>query len=169
VIVFLDFDGVLHPNEVYLSKDSLVELRGEGSLLMHVPVLERLLLPYPKARIILSTSWVRAVGFDNTIRHMQKLIPRSSLFNRIAGATWHTDMVKDGNDPFDDWTRFQQIHFHVRFNDVRNWLAIDDLYDGGESWPEAHRERLVLTDSRFGLGSAEVQDELRTKLAQMAA
>ena len=167
MILFLDFDGVLHPNEVYLSKSSLVELRGEGSLLMHVPVLERLLAPYPQVRIILSTSWVRTVGFDNTIRHMQKLIPRSSLFKHIAGATWHAKMVKDGNDPFDDWSRFQQIHFHVRFNDVKNWIAIDDLFDGGERWPEAHRERLILTESKTGLGSADTQEELRTKLAKL--
>ena len=169
MILFLDFDGVLHPNEVYLSKSSLVELRGEGSLLMHVPVLERLLAPYPQVRIILSTSWVRAIGFDFTLRQMQKLIPRSTLFNHIAGATWDPKMVREGRDPFDEWTRFQQIQFHVRLNDVKNWIAIDDLYSGGEGWPEAHRERLVLTESKLGLGSPEAQEELRSKLANLVA
>ncbi|WP_231909764.1 HAD domain-containing protein [Cupriavidus nantongensis] len=58
MIVFLDYDGVLHPDAAYLVKGR-PELRATGTLFMWAPILEETLAPYPDAQIVLSTSWVQ--------------------------------------------------------------------------------------------------------------
>ena len=42
VVLFLDFDGVLHPDDVYRTRHGL-ELRAPGALMMHAPLLVELL------------------------------------------------------------------------------------------------------------------------------
>lgn len=63
MILFLDYDGVLHPDSAHLIRGSPV-LRAEGELLMWMPILEDILEPYPDVSIVLSTSWVRVLGFS---------------------------------------------------------------------------------------------------------
>ena len=48
MILFLDFDGVLHPDEAYLVKGRPV-LRAEGALFMWTPLLADALKNYRKA------------------------------------------------------------------------------------------------------------------------
>lgn len=57
LFLFLDYDGVLHPDAVYQTRRGL-ELRASGQLLMHASVLEEILDEFPQAKIVLSTSWV---------------------------------------------------------------------------------------------------------------
>jgi hypothetical protein len=61
-ILFLDYDGVLHPDAVYQTCRGL-ELRAPGQLLMHAGVPETILDDHPAERIVLSTSWVRLLSF----------------------------------------------------------------------------------------------------------
>lgn len=54
--LFLDFDGPMHPDAVYVMKGKIT-LRAEGiSLFEHAPVLVELLEPHPHVKIVLSTS-----------------------------------------------------------------------------------------------------------------
>ena len=57
-VLFLDFDGVLHPDAAFRTRRG-IELRAPGKLMMHAETLENILLDYPEVRICLSTSWVR--------------------------------------------------------------------------------------------------------------
>jgi hypothetical protein len=87
LILFLDYDGVLHPDAVYRTSQGIV-LRREGLRLFEwAPLLEAALAPYPEVRIVLSTSRVRVVDFDHSRR---RLPPR--LQARVIGATWHSQM-----------------------------------------------------------------------------
>ncbi|BAL23733.1 HAD domain-containing protein [Azoarcus sp. KH32C] len=150
--LFLDFDGVLHPDEVYRVGGKIV-LRQDGvSLFEWAPVLEDLLAPYPALQIVLSTSWVRVLGFDVACSWLNE-----GLRSRVVGATWH----RHGPRGWEYLSRFEQIHRNVERHHHARWLAIDD---SGDSWADEHRERLVLTDSMLGLGSVTAQDELREKL-----
>lgn len=48
MILFLDYDGVLHPDAAYYvpsRKSAHVELRAEGALFMWMPILEEILAP----------------------------------------------------------------------------------------------------------------------------
>ncbi len=168
VILFLDFDGILHPDAVYKQVKKPIELRAEGSLMMHAQILEEIIKPFD-VKIVLSTSWVRSLGYLKTVKKMPP-----SLAERVIGATWHTGMIDRvtypyssgsyANDPFNHITRFEQIYRHVARNRVENWLAIDDLHSGLDVWPAEFEQRLVKTDGNLGLGCVEKQRELRQKL-----
>jgi hypothetical protein len=161
MIIFLDFDGVLHPDAVYRPRNKALELRAPGELFMHAPILEEALSFYPEAQIILSTSWVRMLGYERTL---EKMPP--NLAARVTGATWHKHMAQGGLDPFSWMTRYEQIIAHINRHGVQKWLAIDDLHSGTEvvNWPKQHRHLLVLTEEAKGLGCLEAQANLKTIL-----
>ncbi|OQW68722.1 MAG: hypothetical protein BVN34_08600 [Proteobacteria bacterium ST_bin12] len=170
MIIFLDFDGVLHPDAVFKPAKKPIELRTHGQLMMHAKVLEDILKPFDTS-IVLSTSWVRSIGFYKTVKSMP-----SALASRVIGATWHSNMVDktvypyaSGQytaDPFNHWSRFQQIEYYVVRNSVKNWLAIDDLHSGQEieKWPVNMLNHLVLTDGVKGLVCIDTQLELINKI-----
>lgn len=62
-VLYLDFDGVLHPDEVYRIRGRIV-LRFDGmNMFEWAPLLAEHLEPYPDVQIILSTSRVRVLSF----------------------------------------------------------------------------------------------------------
>lgn len=157
--LFLDLDGVLHPDAVFRGKRGL-ELRAPGYLMMHAHILARILGRHPHVDVVLSTSWVRELGYDRTLAKLPETIRE-----RVTGATWHRKMkTESGYDPFSHMSRFEQIHSHVRRNAVCHWLALDDLHSGTESWPERFQDRLVLCSKDTGLSDPEVQERLNQAL-----
>jgi hypothetical protein len=159
--LYLDLDGVLHPDAVYRGKKGL-ELRAPGHLLMHAHILINVLDRYPDIKIVLSTSWVRMLGYDKTLSKLPQ-----SIQERVIGATWHRHMKSDtGYDPFSHMTRFEQIHSHVGRNAIKHWLALDDLHSGEETWPQEFQDRLILCNGELGLGEPEVQGSLMEWLAR---
>jgi len=162
VILFLDFDGVLHPDAVYLRQSGHIELRAEGALFMWADRLTTALEPYPDARIVLSTSWARHLGFSRA----RKALP-ADLAARVVGATWHSAMGKGWPDyiPWDNQTRFEQIAAYLsRLPAPVPWLAIDDDDRG---WPNTQRSNLVHTDGMLGLSAADAQAELISWLQRL--
>lgn len=168
IILFLDFDGVLHPDAVFKPARKPIELRAPGQLMMHAEILEEIIKPFD-VQVVLSTNWVRSLGYKKTL---QKMPP--ALAERVIGATWHSGMVDQtvypyasgsyANDPFNFLTRFEQINQHVIRNGVDKWVAIDDLNSGTEVWPEDFAHRLVQTDAEKGLSCEVKQQELKQKL-----
>lgn len=63
MILFLDFDGVLHSDAAYLV-NGRPTLKAEGELMMWVPLLEDALADFPEVQIVLSTSWARELSFS---------------------------------------------------------------------------------------------------------
>ena len=172
MILFLDFDGALHPDAVFKPEKKPIQLRAPGSLMMHAHILEEIIKPFD-VKIVLSTSWVRSLSFSKTIGKMPL-----ALAERVIGATWHSEMVdktvypyssgRYASDPFNFLSRFQQIQRHVVRNGVEKWLAIDDLHSGSDAWPEEMRHHLVLTKGDVGLGCERVQQELKQKLTELS-
>lgn len=153
--LFLDFDGVLHPDEVYRVGERIV-LRMDGfNLFEWSEVLSELIAPYSELQIVLSTSWVRQLGFEVARAYLPE-----SLQRRVVGATWHETVPRG----WDKLTRYQQIQLNVLRHRHLRWLAIDD---DGIGWSDEHRSNIVVTDSLLGLGAASAQDELRDKLARL--
>jgi hypothetical protein len=152
MILFLDFDGVLHPDAVYLEKQGPV-LRAPGELFMWAGLLEEALAPHRDVKIVLSTSWVRFRSFSRT----RKALP-PGLQARVIGATWHsrTDPVE-----WRELSRYQQIRRYLSRTSPTEWLALDD---DDEAWGEHDRDRLILTDPDLGISKTETMDELRAKL-----
>ena len=154
-VLYLDFDTVLHPGEVFRTMKRGIHLRGRPGhkLFESAPILTALLDPHPDVRIILSTSWVRTVGFNESKERLPMELQR-----RVAGATWHSEMRQD------EWkalTRYQQIQAHATRHELTRWIAIDDDDMG---WPDVARDRLVRCHGDLGLSNPKTQQELAEKL-----
>ena len=107
---------------------------------------------------MLSTSWVRALGFSESKRRLP-----AELQHRVIGATWHSEMIRK----IDEWeasSRFQQIIAHVQRHQLTNWIAIDDDDMG---WPDISRDRLVKCSEHSGLSDPAVQADLAKKLEML--
>jgi hypothetical protein len=162
MILFLDFDGPLHPDAAYRIPGKGIVLKtcnvpdefADAELFCHVPRLEAVLADFPAVRIVLSTSWVEAIGFS---RAKARLSP--ALQERVIGATYH----KHYTPRWHYQTRFEQILEHVgRHRLGSRWVAIDNDNTG---WPDIQYDNLVLTDDYAGLGDpatlARLVDRLR--------
>ena len=109
MLLFLDYDGVLHPDEVYLKRGRPV-LRGPGELFMWVPHLLSA-IEGADVRIVLSTSWARHLGF----RRACNALPES-LRGLVVGATWHSKMKIGESGAATLWdlqTRYEQIQAYL--------------------------------------------------------
>lgn len=158
VVLFLDFDGVLHPDAAFRTKLG-IELRAEGELMMHAPILYDLLQEFPTVKISLSTSWVRMLGYQRA----RAVLPEN-LRDRTLSATWHSRMRNTAREGYDMFTRYEQICGAVTRAGITRWVAIDD--DPDFSWPSGD-SRLVRCDPDQGLGNLSTQEELRSKLAKL--
>jgi len=170
MILFLDYDGVLHPDAAYLV-NGRPELQAMGELFMWAPVLERLLIPYPEVRIVLSTSWVRVL---KSFTRARAYLP-VSIQARVVGATWHSAMGRhhEGSHRaevswFTELSRYAQIARYVARAgpQAEKWIAIDD---DGDDWPSELRNHLIHTDGAIGISSQGVQFELAYQLRLLAA
>lgn len=156
MILFLDFDGVLHPDAAYLYGKTPV-LNANGALFMWAGLLVDALADHPDVRIVLSTSWVRLLSFKRARDYLPPV-----LHGRVIGGTWHS-----GADRW-EWeqlTRHQQIRRYVNRNRVTHWLALDD---DDEKWGDADRDRLVLCDPDAGLSDPDTLASLCEKLRTSA-
>lgn len=157
-ILFLDFDGVLHPDAAFRTKHG-IELRAPGKLMMHAEILHDIVRDFPQLKISLSSSWVRMLGYQRA----RAALP-ANLQDRTVSATWHSRMRNTAREEYDLFTRYEQICGAVTRAGITQWIAVDD--DPDFSWPE-HDSRLVRCDPNLGLGSVQTQLELRAKLQSL--
>ena len=164
-ILFLDYDGVLHPDRAVLRRGRPA-LAGGGHLFMWAGLLEPLVAAHPALRIVLSTSWARELGFSRARRYLPV-----TLQARVIGATWHSGMADGGGRrrmERDTWwdmhTRYQQIRRYVQRDALQHWLALDDHPEG---WATADAAHLLQTDSDKGISCPLIQSELAARLQQL--
>lgn len=81
MIIFLDFDGVLHPDVAFLVKGRPT-LKAESELFIWVPLLTKTLADFPEVQIVLSTSWARELSFSRARRWLPQ-----DLRARVVGST----------------------------------------------------------------------------------
>ncbi|MDM4768309.1 HAD domain-containing protein [Pelomonas sp. SE-A7] len=155
MILYLDFDGPLHPDAVYITASGQVELRAPGHRLFEsMHLLEAVLEPHPSVRVVLSTSWVFMKSFSFARRQLSP-----SFQSRVVGATFHS---REDRDSFSRMTRWQQIARDVARRRPHTWIALDD--DDFE-WPDEQRHHLVKADEWLGLQDANCRLRLAEALA----
>lgn len=156
MILYLDYDGVLHPDNVRLvqygyGEPRMPEMVEPGfTLFCWAHVLERILMevdPQARVQIVLSTSWVNHFG-----EFAAEYLP-AELKNRVVGIIKHSQLP-----------RGELIAMHAEQNGFECWIAIDD---DDLDWPEDHRHRLVRCDPMHGLSAQRVVDELRIALKEL--
>jgi hypothetical protein len=146
-VLYLDFDGVLHPGGAQRSRSGCIELIGEGSPLMFAAHLEELLVDHPQVKIVLTTSWVRALGLKGA---KQKLPP--GLRERVVGSVYqHAKRTTYVNQ------RFGLIIQHVAKHGIKRWVALEDTHF---DWPEEFLQNLVALQNSVGLGDPAAVQKL---------
>ncbi len=156
-ILYLDFDGVLHHEDVRWHPKRGAFLHEPGhSLFEHAALLDEVLEPFHDLDIVLSTSWVRKYS----CHHSAQRLPQG-LRRRVIGATFHSSMDRT---EFALLLRGQQVYADVVRRRPAEWCALDDVDEG---WPDSLRERLVLTDPVLGIASPAAMQGLQANLDRM--
>lgn len=159
LIVYLDFDGVLHHDNVLWSPSIGAYLSAPNGhvLFQHAGLLEQLLEPYPQVKIVLSTTWAVRYGRTKAAKNL-----RPALRSRVIGSTFPTRMA--GQAQYWAASRGMQVWSDVLRRKPRDWLALDDDAKG---WAPEHAARFVRTHRQQGLSDAGVQSEFKSKLQEM--
>jgi hypothetical protein len=159
LVLYLDFDGVLHhENCVWHPRRGAYLVAPERyRLFQHVELLEQMLEPYPQLQIVLSTSWVLRYGCSATTKRLPP-----ALQSRVIGATFHSRHMRD--DDFLYLPRGRQVAEDVMRRRPLYWLALDDNEEG---WPPEHLGKWVHTHMYEGISDPEVQAEFNQKLKEM--
>ncbi len=126
--LYLDFDGVLHPNFV-----------DKGRLFNHMQKLTNAIAGKP-LRIVISSSW----RFHESLDYLKSLFEPTTR-SQIVGCTGPAHIGK--------WPRWNEIKNHVHTYGVTDWVALDDAYM--EFPPQC--EELILCDGRKGLQDSQMQ------------
>ena len=144
-LLFLDFDGVLHPvGEQAL--DENFRLIANPGLFVWRPILEQILVPFPSVRIVVSSDWRRLFDDENLVRLL------GPLGSRFAG------VVETYGS-----SRAAEIRTEAGRRMTSNWLAIDDH----PSVVEARKSdgRFLACSPDTGLSDVGVQQDLGRKLS----
>lgn len=158
-ILYLDYDGVLHPADVRIARNEPQRPRVYNGgrptnhlLFEHAPLLERVLEPFPDVRISLSTSWVRMLGYEFAVQQLPL-----GLRERVVGTIWTGWLLS-----YPPRTRHDAITTDAEERGAGRWLALDDDIEG---WPEQRRHLVVAPmNTWLGLAQTGVADELTAAL-----
>ncbi len=134
-ILFLDFDGVLHPAGSRRNVGDLAQL----------PLLENLLREpaYAAVRIVISSTWREAYPLDRL-----RALFSADIRTRVVGAT----PVLDEYDS--DYNRYEEIKAWLEAHpQIERWVALDDDVEG---FPSHRRSKVVFTQSSVGLTEESV-------------
>ncbi|MGF6370883.1 hypothetical protein OKW40_003633 [Paraburkholderia sp. RAU6.4a] len=154
-VLFLDFDGVLHRFGAVRTRRGITNISPAAQLFEFAPILVACLAPHGRVEIVLSTSWVRQLGYQRA----KNALPEA-LSERVVGATYHSRYFDA--DTWASKARGTQILRYVLTHRLTRWLAIDDEIVGfGE-----HLSHVVRCDENYGLGDVRTQMLLRTRLAE---
>jgi hypothetical protein len=155
VVLYLDFDGVLHHEDVWWHPRRGVYIQTPGyRLFEHVPLLEAALAPFPEVSVVLSTSWVRYRRFSDSAKRLGP-----NLRERVIGATFHSQMSRQG---FESLPRGIQVLNDVARRRPRFWVALDDDL---ENWVPEYRDHLIHCDNVLGISAPGVLYALHQRLS----
>lgn len=115
MIIFLDFDGVLHP--VFPRRELPDE---ENQLFSYLPRLEGVLRDFPEIKIVISSSWRENRPWENVIKAFSL-----DIAARIIGAT---PVLKQKEPPYLKHPRHEEILDFLNQKNLTTaeWVALDD-------------------------------------------
>lgn len=146
--LFLDLDGVLHP-----------EFCHESKHFSCLPIFERVLRSAPSWDIVISSTWRLHASLDSLRSRFSR-----DVAHRVVGVTGQFSQLEDVPDALLGYEREAECNAWLRANNrlVFPWLAIDD-----RSWLYRPFNRsLFLVDGNTGLTLDKAQ-ELTTRLSSL--
>jgi len=158
LILYLDFDGVLHHENCLWStkRGPYLSAPGKYSLFQHAGLLAEMIDPYPQVKIVLSTSWVRRYGCTKAAKQLPP-----ALRSRVIGATFHSQM---NPNEFYAAPRGMQVWGDVVRRHPQDWIALDDDY---LSWPVWCLDKYIRTHEYEGISDPATQAKFAEKLERM--
>ena len=144
MILFLDFDGVLHP-------EGEGHLPDDGSDFCFLPRLEALLREFPHVRIVISSSWRERLAYPTLLKPFSE-----DIRARIIGAT----PPREFGLPHPFAHREGQILAWLQLHDAVDgpWVALDDA-----EWQfDRCKDHLVVCGSFVGFDD-KASAELRAR------
>jgi len=147
LILFLDFDGVLHPDPC----------RERTRLFENAPRLAAVLDRFAEVDVVLSTAW-RAM---HSVDELASSLP-ASLAARVMGVTPHFCDF-DAPRPLVPYTRHAECLQWIRMHGAsdRDWIALDDR----AGWFAPYCEQLLTCDAQRGFDRT-VAARLRSTLTR---
>lgn len=142
VIIFLDFDGVLHP---------MTPPTVAAPLFCRAPLLWKILEAVPQAEVVLSTTWRRQRPFEELVR-LVTMGGGTHLAGRLLGATPELP-CDELSDEYGSRERECLAWLYGNGMPWRNWIAIDDR----AYWYSIPQPRLFQTDPYTGLTDDDVE------------
>ena len=156
-VLYLDFDGVLHHDDVHYHPRRGAYLFPQGyKLFEYAGLLDELLRPFPDLRIVLSTSWVRQYGCYGAAKRLP-----SGLRTRVVGATFHSRMDEH---LFLQESRGMQVWRDTLRRKPRDWFALDD---DQRDWPAWCQDRYVRTNEALGVSEPGAAVRIEAQLRRM--
>lgn len=161
LVLYLDFDGVLHHQNVlwHPKKGAYLHAPPGYELFQHAELLADLLKPFPEVQIVLSTSWVLQYGLTGSAKRLPE-----ELRKRVIGGTYHSRHMQRQEFQFEK-PRGQQVYEDLLRRRPRAWIALDD---NAEGWPPEAVGHFIQTDESEGISAPEVLLEIKEKLQAMA-
>lgn len=159
-VIYLDFDGVLHHEAVYLDSSGRPFINPQeapvGSFLFQwAPMLDKLLRGHTDIAIVLSTSWVYQVGAVASRTRLPE-----GLSKRIIGATFNPRIYgksRNSISGFSNRPRGVQVVADAHVRQPQHWVALDD---NALAWPPSERNNLIHCRGDLGLSDVVVQAKL---------
>lgn len=149
LILFLDFDGVLHPEHCHESKH-----------FCRLPILEAALRQVPETKVVITSTWRLEQSLENL---RQRFSP--DIANIIQGVTPRYSDLKNVPNTLVSYQREAECYAWLSSNNLAhcNWLAVDD-----RSWLyRPFCKSLFLVDGRVGLTEADAY-QLVTRLHRLS-
>ncbi|NRR32201.1 hypothetical protein HSX11_18660 [Oxalobacteraceae bacterium] len=145
-ILFLDFDGVLHPDPCRYQSDTLC----------HLPRLEKILRDFPDVEVVISSAWRQ----DQTIDDLRTYFS-ADIAQRIIDVTpdWHeVQHLFKRIGPYERQVEIEGWIEQSGWPQMR-WIAIDDR----PYWFQPGLENLVCCETKVGL-TDELEQDIRSRL-----
>ncbi|MBF6631731.1 MAG: hypothetical protein ITG01_11345 [Comamonas sp.] len=146
-ILFLDFDGVLHPLRAIAGAkppQTPAQIRaGWPQTFEHLPVLVRLLAAHENVGVVVSSSWRQFLKEAELVELLESIRP------------WFAGAIRHG-------ARDEAIREYVREHSIEDFAVLDDVanfFPG--SWPQ-----LILCNRALGISDLAVQRRLKDWLFQ---
>jgi hypothetical protein len=149
-VVFLDFDGVTHPEPT------------SGPVFVHLPQIEAVLRAYPQVNIVLSTSWRESFHLD---------VLRSNFSADISPRILDVTPVLDWSArlhhpaPLSRASRQAEIEawLYSNLTMAHPWIALDDR----AHWFDPGCRHLLFTNRRTGFTPADAKQLHRMLLERL--
>ena len=140
--LFLDFDGVLHPDRYSLTNYDPDRVFKNNEMFSQAPLLAGLLTEY-SCQIIISSSW----RFTHSLEEMKEKLPKSIAKN-VIGTTGEA-----------------YVGPHPRYNEIKEYLISSNkslfswraLDDSKIEFPNGCTD-LILCDRNTGIASKQIQE-----------